>query len=169
MRKYFIYLILYSVGGFILERIINLIAYGKYLDNSVLYGPWQPLYGAGIVMAIIIYDKYIKKNVRGFIKSNILLLFVAIITTAISEAVTGFGYEYLTGRMLWDYREFFSCSIPYVCIVPTGLFGLFSYLIIKFVHPFVKIFIALVPRFVSRIIIIIFIIDVVITYITKLS
>ena len=168
MRKYLMYLILYSFGGFILERIVNLIAYGKYLDNSVLYGPWQPLYGAGILMAIIINDKYIKKMDGGFLKKNILLLITAIITTGISEAVTGFGYEYLTGTQLWDYREFFPCTLPYICIIPTSLFGLLSYLVIKFAHPFAKVLISLTPKLVKRIITLVFVVDIVVTYFTKL-
>lgn len=167
MRKFWIYLVFYSIGGFILERIINLIAYGKYLDNSVMYGPYQPLYGLGIVLAIMIYEKRIKKN-YGFFMKNFLLLIVAIATTAFSEALFGYGYEYFTGGTLWNYNEFFTCSIPYVCVVPTTLFGIFSFLVIKFVHPFVKIFIAIVPNFIERFIVLIFFIDGIITYFTKL-
>ena len=72
MKKYFIYLLVYSFGGYVLERIINLIAFGKWVENRVLIGPYQPLYGAGIVLAILVYDllivKYISnKNIKGIL------------------------------------------------------------------------------------------------------
>lgn len=140
MRKYFIYLVIYSIGGFILERIINLVALGYWWDNSVLFGPWQPLYGAGVLMAIIVYDLWLHKINNIFVRYGSLLI-VSIITTGISEAVTGYGYEFFKGIHLWDYNLFFTCSVPYVCAIPTSLFGLLSFLVIIFIHPFIKGFI----------------------------
>ena len=164
MKKYFIYLIVYSVGGFILERIINLIAYGSWYDNSVLIGPYQPLYGSGVVMAIIIYDFIISKKIDNNIIRSLVLLFTAILTTALSEAITGLGYEFLYGIVLWNYGEFFSCSFPYVCYIPTTLFGIGSYLAIVFLHPKIKKYTNLVPDYLAFIVLIIFSLDVIITF-----
>jgi uncharacterized membrane protein len=165
MRRIFIYLLFYSIGGFILERIINVIALGYYYDNSVLYGPYQPLYGAGVVMAIIVHEIYISKTNHQEIVKSLLLLITAIITTAISEAVTGYGYEFLTGDMLWDYRLFFPCNIPYVCIIPTTLFGIGSFLVIKYLHPYFKIYLDKIPKKVSLSLLILFVIDIILTII----
>ena len=75
MKKYFIYLLVYSFGGYVLERIINLIAFGKWVENRVLIGPYQPLYGAGIVLAILVYDLVIVKYVDNK-NARMLLLFI---------------------------------------------------------------------------------------------
>lgn len=167
MRKYFLYLLLYSIGGFILERIINLIFLGYWYDNSVLFGPYQPLYGAGILMAIIFYDIFLRRMSNRVLK-YFLLLVVAIITTGISEAVTGYGYEYFYGEGLWNYGSFFPCSLPYVCIYPTSLFGGISFLVIVFVHPFVRGFLKATPKFlirwVFRISLLVFVIDIIYTF-----
>lgn len=168
MKKYFIYLLVYSFGGYILERIINLIAFGHWVENRVLIGPYQPLYGAGIVLAILVYDliiiKYfMNKNVR------ILMLFIAaIITTAISEAVTGFGYEFLYNHSLWDYNLFFTCNIKYVCLIPTSLFGLFSFLIIISFHPFIERMQLMISNRTSIILFILFVIDITYTFAFRL-
>ena len=163
MKRFFIYLFFYSVGGFILERIINVIALGYYYDNSVLIGPYQPLYGAGVVMAIIVYEQFISTSRFSNQIKLLLLLITAIITTGISEAVTGYGYEFLTGKMLWDYRLFFPCQIPYVCIIPTTLFGIGSFLVIIYLHPLFKRYLDKTPNFVTYILFMIFITDIIIT------
>jgi len=167
MRKYFLYLLIYSIGGFILERFLNLIFLGYYYDNSVLFGPWQPLYGFGILMAIIIYDLFLSKINHQFLK-YFLLLIVSIITTGISEAVTGFGYLYLYDVSLWDYSQFFPCQIGFVCSIPTSMFGFFSFLVIVFIHPVIKNGMKILPKFtikwIFRISLILFLIDVIYTF-----
>lgn len=164
MKKYFIYLLIYSVGGYILERIINLIAYGHWAENRVLIGFYQPLYGAGILMAILIYDfvliKYISNNsIRIF-----ALLITTIITTGISEAIAGFGYDFLYGVSLWNYNLFFSCSLKYVCVVPTTLFAIVSFIAIILIHPFVKVIEKRVSKKVAITLLVVFIIDIIVTF-----
>ena len=167
MRKYFIYLMIYSVGGFILERILNVIFLGYYYDNSVLVGPYQPLYGAGILMAVIVYDVFLRGMNNKLLKYGLLLV-VSIITTGMSEAVTGYGYEFLYGSSLWDYGQTFTCNLQYVCVLPTSLFGVISFLVIVFLHPFIRGFVNAIPRFgrrwLFRILLLIVIIDVIYTF-----
>lgn len=167
MRKYFIYLIIYSIGGFILERFINLFFLGSFYDNSVLVGPYQPLYGVGILMAIIIYDFFLIHITSKPIKYGLLLV-VAIITTAISEAVTGYGMDALYSIQLWDYREFFPLSLRYVGWIPTTLFGIFSFLVIAFLHPFLRKAVNVIPgifrRLIFRVLLLVFLIDIIYTF-----
>ena len=171
MRKYFIYLMIYSVGGFILERFINLFFLGSFYDNSVLVGPYQPLYGTGILMAIIVYDFFVKYIPNNLLKYSALLV-VAIITTGISEAVTGYGMDHFYNLQLWDYRDFFPVSYQYVGIIPTSLFGLLSFLVIVFLHPFVRNGVNSMPgiirRNVFRVLFVVFIMDVVYTMFFRL-
>ena len=171
MRKYFIYLMIYSFFGFILERILNVIFLGYYYDNSVLIGPYQPLYGVGILMAIIVYDLFLNRFDNKIIRYGLLLI-VSIITTGLSEFLTGEGYELITNTQLWDYNQTFTCAYPYVCVIPTSLFGFFSFLAIVFVHPFVKLFIKNTPRlfikWTFRLVLFVFVIDILYTFIFRL-
>lgn len=171
MKKYFIYLMIYSVGGFILERFINLIFIGSMYDNSVLIGPYQPLYGAGVLMAILVYDFFLKEIKNNYLKYGLLLL-VAIITTGISEAVTGYGMEFFYDKHLWNYQDYFPLSLVYVGIIPTTLFGIASFLVIVFVHPFFETYIDTLRKNVLHtlfyVLFIVFSIDVLYTFLFRL-
>lgn len=168
MKKYFIYLLIYSIGGYFLERIINLIAFGTWVENRVLLGPYQPLYGAGIVMAIIVYDLVIEKFIVKKGNRMILLLVVSIITTAISEAVTGYGFEILYNHSLWDYGLFFTCKLQYICLIPTSLFGVLSFLVILTIHPYIKQFELLFSKRFTIVLGALFLIDIIITFAFRL-
>jgi uncharacterized membrane protein len=158
---------IYSFLGFILERIINVIFLGYYYDNSVLVGPYQPLYGIGIILAIIIYDLFLDKINPKFLR-YVLLFLVAIITTGFSELINGEGYEFFTNSNLWDYGDTFTCNYEYVCLLPTSMFGVLSGLAILLIHPFIKLIVSNAPRFFMkwtyRILLFIFIIDVSYTF-----
>ena len=164
MKKYFIYLLIYSIGGYILERIINLIAFGSWVENRVLIGPYQPLYGAGILMAILVYDFVLKKYINNKQLRIFTLLITAIITTGISEAVSGYGYEYLYGSSLWNYDLFFTCDLKYMCILPTSLFGILSFLAIYFLHPYIKNIQLIVSKKMAVILFVLFVIDIIVTF-----
>jgi len=163
-KRYFIYLVIYSAGGFILERIINLIFYGEWLDNSVLFGPYQPLYGSGILLTIIFYDIFYKRlrNIK-LIYKDIILIVVAILFTGLVEAITGYGFEYLYGIHLWNYGEFFPCSLEYICIYTTSLFGVLSYLVVRYIHPLLKRPLKGVNNILYYAILFIFIMDIILT------
>lgn len=137
VRTYAFYLLFYSVGGFFLERIINLLFLGTPYDNSFLIGPYQPLYGSGILLTIIAYDFYIKKQIKSTHLQYTLLLVVAIVFTGLVETITGEFLELLTGIVYWDYSLFFPCSYPYSCPIPTSIFGIISFGVILTIHPWV--------------------------------
>jgi len=165
LKKYFQYLMIYSILGFFLERIINIIFLGEYFDNSVLYGPYQPLYGSGILMAILFYDFVLNRKVLNKHLKNVLLLITAIAATAIAESVTGYGYEFLYDVVLWDYSEFFLCKLNYVCFIPTTIFGFGSFLVIKYIHPIFKNFVEIIPNYVTYLVFLIFIVDIFYTFV----
>lgn len=157
MKKYLVYLFTYSVLGFMLEKIVNILFTGSYYDNSVLIGPYQPLYGFGVVLLIIIYNVWISKT-KG-ITYWTLLIIIGIATTALSEFVSGESYKLLTGITLWDYGYTFTCSYPFVCIIPTSLFGIISALTVKYLHPFIDSFLNLIPSIIKTALIITLLLD----------
>lgn len=164
MKKYFIYLMVYSVGGFLLERVINFFFLGSFYDNSVLVGPYQPLYGAGVLMTVLLWDFVIRFIPNKTFKYSVLFV-TAVATTGISEAVTGYGMEYLYGEQLWDYRDYFPYTLQYVGWIPTTLFGIGSFLVVVFIHPFIESMILMLPLWIRRnmfrILLLIFVVDIV--------
>lgn len=162
MKKYATYLLIYSILGFLLERFINLIFLGTPYDNSVLIGPYQPLYGAGITALIFLYDAFIR-NIKNVPFRYALLILFGIITTGLSELFSGLSYEWLTGLTLWDYGQTFTCSYPYVCALPTSLFGLLSALTVRWIHPFIEKQIKQLPKKLINVLLVLFLVDYVYT------
>ncbi len=164
MKRYFMYLFFYSVGGFLLERIINVIFLGYWYDNSVLIGPYQPLYGNGVVATVLFVEfVYAKMKTSRYIK-EISFMLVAILSTGLSEAITGYTFQWLTGIHLWDYGQTFTCNLQYICLLPTSLFGIISYLVVKFLHPKLKIFLDSTPTILASILAVIVTLDIVYTF-----
>ncbi len=165
MKRYFLYLLFYSFGGFILERIINLVFLGYYWDNSVLIGPYQPLYGSGVVLTILFMDYILNRwNSKQLYKDGLLLI-AAIFFTGLVEASTGYMYQILYDMHLWDYGRTFTCNLEYVCVLPTSMFGVISFFVVKFIHPYVKKWMSKVPDKLYYILLGIFIIDVILTHV----
>jgi uncharacterized membrane protein len=158
------YMVLYGFLGYLLERCVNLVFLGVWLDNSVLIMPVQPMYGLGVVAAILIYRVIERTRIQRGIKIGMLMV-VAIITTALSEAISGELYEWLYATTLWDYGDTFSfCTYPYVCVLPTSLFGVLSGLTVLFVHPFIKVHVKGLPRVFIITVITLVVLDFVYTY-----
>lgn len=166
MKRYFVYLMIYSIGGFILERFINLIFLGYWWDNSVLVGPYQPLYGNGVLLTILFFEFVFPKLKTHFAVRHAVLIVVAIAATALSEAGTGYFFEWLTGIHLWDYGQTFTCNLEYICVLPTSLFGVLSYLVVVWIHPRLKRYMDSLPNWLVYSVFGIFIIDIIYTFIT---
>ncbi|MFP4077819.1 MAG: putative ABC transporter permease [Candidatus Izemoplasmataceae bacterium] len=168
MRTLF-YVLVYGFFGYILERIINLVAYGTWFDNRVLTLPIQPMYGVGIVLAIIVF-RLIKRFPIHSTVQVLLVFFVAILTTALSEWVSGEGYLWLHGTRLWDYGDTFPmCGYPFVCWLPTTLFGILSGLVVLCIHPLLEPCINKWPKWVLYGVLSLFFLDVAITYASLVS
>lgn len=163
--KLLFYLIVYSFLGFVLERIINVIYFGTWVDNSVLYGPYQPMYGLGVILTLIFYQVVIKKIRIGFPLKAVSIIIAAIVFTGLSEYASGTLYEMAYDKQLWDYQASFSlCSHPYVCIIPTGLFGILSAITVIYIHPIIAMISRTIPKLIKYAIIGIFLLDVIVTY-----
>ena len=164
-KKYFLYLIFYSFGGYLLERILNLIFYQEWIDNSVLIGPYQPLYGSGVLLTILIFElqNHMSINQNKYLNQAILLI-SAILFTGLVEAITGFGFEYLFNLRLWDYRDFFPCTYRYICIYPTTIFGITNYLVVRYLHPIFRYYIEKTNNLLYYCLLILFIFDIIVTF-----
>ncbi len=163
MKRYLTYFMFYSFGGWVLERIINLIFLGEWYDNGVLFGPYQGLYGVPVLVTIYLYEFHIKRIDNKYVK-ELLFVGTAVLFTYVSEYVTGTGYEYLTGRHLWNYSDFLPCKGIYTCYLPSTLFGIVSYLIVKYLHPLVKGWFDEVKNNLIYLILVIYLIDAIITF-----
>lgn len=163
--KPLLYLIIYSVFGFILERIINMIFLGGFYDNSVLFGPYQPMYGLGVVLTLYAYKVIRKLPIKWGLVKFLLIWIFAVMATAFSETVSGLLYEHFYDVVLWNYSDTFPfCTSAYSCLIPTSIFGLIAVFTVIYIHPLISILVKFIPRVLKWLIIFVFLIDVILTY-----
>jgi len=89
----------YSIIGHIFESIIYLFCEG---ESGILYGPWTPVYGIGVVIIFSFYIYFIKK---GFSKKIIIwnLFLVVFILLTLIECIGGYLLELIFGTVFWNY------------------------------------------------------------------
>ncbi len=158
------YLVLYGFFGWGLERVINLMYFGYWYENRVLYSFVQPMYGLGVVLTLIGYEVLRKKVKHSGILIGLTVL-IGVGATMVSEWISGVGYEALFGVLLWDYRLAFSlCTSPYVCIVPSTLFGVLAAFTVVYLHPHIEVWVRWIPQSLKAAIIFLVALDMMITY-----
>jgi len=167
--KTLFYIIVYGFLGYLLERMINIIFLARWLDNSVLFLPIQPMYGIGVVLTLIFYNAVLKHRTINHYLKALLLWMSATVFTMISELSSGVLYHRLYGVLLWDYRDTFPvCSLPYICFIPTPIFGVLAAMSVLFIHPWIESFTKLLPKWVIFVTIGVVFIDYIYTYLEVL-
>ncbi len=135
--RWLFYVVVYGFLGYLLERIIDLVYYGRLFDASYLFLPVQPMYGVGVTICIFFHMCY-KKSTLSKGLSIFLLLITAYTAVALTEITAHTLHRLLTGKNLWDYRHAFPfCPSAATCIVPTGAFALLALFTVRFIHPHV--------------------------------
>lgn len=126
--KIFLYFIIYSILGFILETIFGLITKGVIESRkSFLIGPFCGIYGLGAVIMILAL-----KNVK---KNNFSLFFGGFIVGSIVEYVVSWFGEVFLNVIWWDYSD-----IPFningrVCIEFSIIWGLLAIFLMTYCNP----------------------------------
>ena len=89
----------FSIFGWILETLLQLITGGIWTAEPILTGPWLPLYGAYGVLSLLLFRRLYRKPVITFIL-NVLLY-------SVLEYFSSLAIELLTGIRVHDYSNFF--------------------------------------------------------------
>ena len=135
--KLFVIFIIGSVLGAFYEELLNLILVYSRTGNlvweyrrGVIYGPFNVIYGFG---AIIIVSLLIDKNHKWYQT----ILYGSLLGGGI-EYFIGFLQETFANSISWDYSHKLlningRVTIPYMV-----LWGLFSFLFVKYLYPFIS-------------------------------
>lgn len=152
--------LVFSILGHFIENIFNL---GK--SSGILYLYWTPIYGFSIVILYFLF-KYINKfKLNKFIKFLVIFLASAFILSLI-EHTGGVLLDVLYNKTLWDYSDMMFNLGKYVCLEMSLLWGI-SGLLIYYLRPIINKIIDYIPKWLTIILFITFILDVLITIITK--
>lgn len=156
---YFVYFIIYSVIGWIVETFYMLILTKKLSDRGFLIGPYCPIYGSGSIMMILYLTQY---------KDNVITVFIlGLVICSILEYLTSYVMEKLFNTRWWDYSYAKFNLNGRICGENCLLFGFGGVVVIYILQPLLSGLLGLVPsniiNIISIIILIIFIVDIVIS------
>ena len=156
--------LLFSILGHILESIIYL-----FLDNGysgIMYGPWTPVYGFGIILIILI-NKFLNK-ITGIKKVISLFIFSMILLTLI-EYLGGITIEYFFSKELWSYTNLKFHIGKYIALEISLIWGICFLFYIFLIKPLTDKIIKRIPYYITICIIVFFIIDLIVTIINKIK
>lgn len=154
----------YSVLGYFFETIVSKII-GNRFESGIMYGPITPIYGIGVVI-ILIVSKYLFINLhmpRWF--ETLIVFFSLIIILTLMEFIGGILIEKLFGIVFWDYSHLKWNIGKYISLEISLVWGFLSIFLIYVIKPLLDKFVVKIPTFITYSLIIIFIVDMVFTFI----
>lgn len=160
LAKYFLYFMIYSFIGWLMEVICKLIEKKKFINRGFLIGPICPIYGYGVLAIILLIGKD---------KSDILDVFLkAILICSILEYGTSYIMEKLFKARWWDYSNKKFNINGRVCLETMIPFGILGCLIVYLVHPWVVKLVSLLNStltlIIAIILLVVYIIDNIISF-----
>ena len=118
--------------GFVLETIWHFLKNGVWINKQgLLYGPFKPIYGFGLIFIVLIMNNYREKKFwQKFI--------IGVILGSAFEYFGSLFQEYVFGTSTWNYSNFNlniggRIYLPY-CFV----WGIIAVFCVDFVYPFLK-------------------------------
>ena len=126
---------LFIVGsflGFLLETVWHYLKYGTIINKQgLLYGPFKPIYGFGLIIVIISMVKFKNKNI-------LMQFSMGVLIGSAFEYISSLFQEYIFGTSTWDYANF-NYNIGGRIYLPYSLaWGVIALICLYFIYPFVK-------------------------------
>lgn len=159
--------LLFSILGHLLESTIYLV-----LNNDgysgIMYGPWTPVYGFGIILIIIIYNIIKKTKLNNFIKTFLIFILSMILLTLI-EYIGGNLIEYFFHKKFWSYENLKFNIGPYIALEIAFIWGICSLIYIYIIKPINDKITKKIPKYITITLLVFFIIDLIVTIINKIK
>ena len=138
IAEYFLWFILYSVCGWIMETLLYAVRKKQAVKRGFLFGPLCPIYGVGVLLCMFLF--------YGKIENIFVLFFVGMLVCTVLEYVTHFVLEKLFHATWWDYSTKKFNIKGRICLQNSLFFGAGVVLIVKGLQPFVISLTHRIPR-----------------------
>ena len=118
--------------GFVLETIWHFLKNGVWINKQgLLYGPFKPIYGFGLIFIVLIMNNYREKKFwQKFI--------IGVILGSAFEYFGSLFQEYVFGTSTWNYSNF-NLNIGGRIYLPYCFaWGIIAVFCVDFVYPFLK-------------------------------
>ncbi len=152
----------FSILGHFLES-----TFIKNYNSGILYGYWTPIYGIGVII-ILLFNQYLKKKIKKDWIRYVVLFFISAITLATMEYIGGYVIEELFHQVFWNYQDHKANIGKYTSIEMSIVWGICSILIALIVDPIAKKYSNKIPNWISYILLILLIVDLLLTINNKI-
>lgn len=135
-------------------------------ESGILLGYWTPIYGLGAVTILLINKNLEKLKTNKGLKI-LLLFFISAITLSLMEILGGYLIKWIFHKVMWDYSNHkFNIGI-YTSLEMSIMWGISSIILVHFIKPIMDKIISKIPKYLTYILIVLFIIDSIATIIIK--
>ena len=126
LTQWVLFFFIYSFIGWVWECCFVSVRKRRWVNRGFMYGPMLPIYGFGALAVLI-------STIR--VRDSIPLIFLfGMVGATLLEYVTGAVMERLFNVKYWDYSNQKFTLNGYICLTSSLGWGLFSVLLVKFVH-----------------------------------
>ncbi len=126
LTQWVLFFFIYSFIGWVWECCFVSVRKHRWVNRGFMYGPMLPIYGFGALAVLI-------STIR--VRDSIPLIFLfGMVGATLLEYVTGAVMERLFNVKYWDYSNQKFNLNGYICLTSSLGWGLFSVLLVKFVH-----------------------------------
>lgn len=163
---YLNYFFIFSIIGHLLETLIFKL-FNWNLESGFLYGYWTPVYGLGVVLIIMISNYLFKKLKLNKLLEIIIFFVVIMLALTTIEFIGGNLLELIFKREFWNYSDHKYHLGKYIALDVSLIWGIGSMFFLYLIKPWMDKFIKRIPKWVTYIFTILFIVDVVCTLLFK--
>jgi uncharacterized membrane protein len=129
----------YCFCGWVWESCYVSVRRRQWVNRGFLYGPLLPIYGSGAILVLFATLP---------VKDNLYLVWLlGMITATGLEYVTGAAMERLFKVRYWDYSNQKFNLNGYICLSSSIVWGFFSILLVRYIHPPIAQLLTRVPDF----------------------
>lgn len=151
LATWFLIFVFYSVAGWVIEVLVNLVNHHKFINRGFLIGPLCPIYGVGALLL-----SFLCSNSDGIVE----IICVSMVGGALLEYLTSWWMEMAFHVRWWDYTDQPFNLNGRICIGSVLCFGVAGVIILKIVNPLLLNFFSLFSPLVIEIIASIFLISI---------
>jgi len=153
---------IYSILGHLLEKIL-------FPDHAsgILYGFWTPVYGIGALIIIISYKFLTKNRTLNKITKFITIFLIGMVLLSTIEFIGGYLIEKIFHITFWDYSDMKYHIGKYASLEMGLIWGIASLFLIYIIEPWIKKLALKIPKWLTYLTSILFIIDIIATFIIK--
>ena len=141
-----LYFVGYSLVGWIYEVILVIVRDGRFVNRGFLAGPWLPIYGVGGLLVYWLIYPHMNRTLmvsvghRSFDAQPFLTLVLISCVAAAVELCSTYVLDFfhVDWTALWQYYDFRWNFDGRIAILPSVVFGVCGWLMIKYVQPLLE-------------------------------